>query len=558
MREKRPPPYSLLAASLGNSADPLLQNPRFLVIFLPAAGGFLPFFPGHAMIKTASAIGTGDRLIYPKGLPPAAAAGMSKPMNFISLPFFLFFPAAVLGYHLLPRRARAVWLLLASWVFYLFSGAAGFPFLLGAILASYAAGRLMEAGHRRRAAAAAVVLCAGTLFVLKYLQFFLSLAAEALNAWGLAVSSPALRLLLPAGISFYLFQAIGYVIDVYRGDQPAQRSLVRHALFLSFFPQLLSGPIARAPQLMPQLEDPPDVTWDGLRQGSFRFLWGAFKKLVIADRLAVLVNTVYAAPGDFGRLQVLAAMLAFSLQIYCDFSAYSDMALGTAQAMGFTLTENFRSPYFSRTIQEFWRRWHISLSSWFRDYLYIPLGGSRRGRRAKYRNLLIVFAVSGLWHGAGLTFLVWGLLHGAYQVIGAVTAPWRDRLRTRLGLRRESLPVRIFQTGCTFSLVTLAWVFFHAADLSAALAVFSRLLSGPLWVPLSAGLDRWDCLAASAALLVLLAAEVSEARMPLSRRWLEAPAPVRWITALGLLLAAAVLGCYGPGYDAQAFIYFKF
>ena len=265
-------------------------------------------------------------------------------MLFLSGRFFLFWPVTALGYHLVPRRWKAGWLLAASWFFYLCAGAAYFPVLLFVVLSSYAAGRLLERRPRRGLLALAVLLPAGLLFVLKYLTFALELAAAGLAALGLTVSSPALKLLLPAGLSFYVFQAVGYVIDVYRGDQRAQRSFLRHALFLSFFPQLLSGPIARSAQLRPQLESPPSVTWDGLRGGAFRFLWGAFKKLVIADRLALLVNTVFAAPANFGRLQVIGAAVAFSLQIYCDFSAYSDMALGSAQTMGFTLTENFRQP----------------------------------------------------------------------------------------------------------------------------------------------------------------------------------------------------------------------
>ncbi len=479
-------------------------------------------------------------------------------MLFLSGRFFLFWPVTVLGYHLVPRRWKAGWLLAASWFFYLCAGAAYFPVLLFVVLSSYAAGRLLERRPRRGLLALAVLLPAGLLFVLKYLTFALELAAAGLAALGLTVSSPALKLLLPAGLSFYVFQAVGYVIDVYRGDQRAQRSFLRHALFLSFFPQLLSGPIARSAQLRPQLESPPSVTWDGLRGGAFRFLWGAFKKLVIADRLALLVNTVFAAPANFGRLQVIGAAVAFSLQIYCDFSAYSDMALGSAQTMGFTLTENFRQPYFSKSIQEFWRRWHISLSSWFRDYLYIPLGGSRRGRVRQYVNLLVVFAVSGLWHGAALTFLVWGLLNGGYQVTGALTAPARMRLRQAVGLREDGRLTALLQMGCTFLLSTLAWVFFQASSLSLAGQVFARMVQGPLWVYASAGVDRWDFLAAAGALALLLAVDWAEQTQPLSQRWLKARGPVRWASALALLLATAVFGCYGPGYDAQSFIYFQF
>ncbi|OUN02467.1 hypothetical protein B5G43_16205 [Flavonifractor sp. An92] len=315
----------------------------------------------------------------------------------------------------------------------------------------------------------------------------------------------------------------------------------------------------RAPQLLPQLKELPPVTWDGLREGLFRFLWGAFKKLVLADRLAILVNLVFGAPGEFGRLQVLLAAFAFSLQIYCDFSAYSDMALGAARAMGFTLMENFRAPYFARSIQEFWRRWHISLSSWFRDYLYIPLGGSRRGTGRKYLNLLIVFAVSGLWHGAALTFLVWGLLNGVYQVIGAITAPVRSRIRSAVGLKDGRKVTTLWQMGITFLLATSAWVFFQAPSLTLAGEFYGALLRGPWWVFTSISLDRWDALAAAFGLLLLLVGDVlDQGKTPLAQRWREAPLPFRWGAALFLLVLTVVLGCYGPGYDAQSFIYFKY
>ena len=479
-------------------------------------------------------------------------------MAFLSAPFFCFFPVTVLGYALLPRRVKALWLLVMSWVFYLAAGPRYAPFLLCAILLSYGAGLLAGSG-KRWAAPGTVVLCVGTLFIFKYLNFACSLATGALNALGFSISSPALDLLLPAGLSFYLFAAMGYVLDVARGKLPPERNFLRYALFLSFFPHLLSGPIPRAPQLQPQLRSLPPVTWDGVREGLFRFLWGAFKKLVLADRLAILVNLVFGAPGEFGRLQVLLAAFAFSLQIYCDFSAYSDMALGAAKAMGFTLMENFRAPYFARSIQEFWRRWHISLSSWFRDYLYIPLGGSRRGTGRKYLNLLIVFAVSGLWHGAALTFLVWGLLNGVYQVIGAVTAPARSRVRGAVGLKDGRKRTALWQMGVTFLLATSAWVFFQAPSLALAGEFYGALFRGPWWVFTSIGLDRKDALAAACGLLLLLVGDVlDQGKTPLSRRWREAPLPLRWGTALLLLLLTAVLGCYGPGYDAQSFIYFQY
>ena len=486
-------------------------------------------------------------------------------MSFLSPGYLLFFPATVLLYFLLPRPCKNLWLLAASWFFYLCAGPDCFAFLLCATLVTYTGARLLErrdGASRKALLTLLLTLLFGTLFLFKYLDFAFSLAERVLDAAGLSFSSPALDLILPAGISFYLFMAAGYLIDVYRGDRAAEHSFLLCALFLSFFPHVISGPIARAGGLIPQFREVHRLDYDTFRAGLLRFLWGAFKKLCIADRLAVLVNAVFAAPGDFGWLQVIAAACAFSVQIYCDFSAYSDMALGSAEAMGFHLMENFRTPYFSRSIAEFWRRWHISLSAWFRDYLYIPLGGSRRGRTRKYLNILLVFAVSGLWHGAALTFVVWGLLNGIYQVAGGLTARLRARCRQSLRMREDRPLTVLWQMAVTFVLATLAWVFFKAGSLSGALAVLRAMLpAGPALVhPVlaSMGLDRREFLAAALAGLALLAVDLLSLRGSVRARVLALPRPLRWLVALILLLCVFLFGVYGTGYDPQDFIYFKF
>lgn len=484
-------------------------------------------------------------------------------MSFLSPGFFLFFPAVTAVYFLLPQRARSLWLLCASWYFYLCAGVDYFFFLLCTLVLTYAGARLLErqSGRARKGVLAALLLALfGTLALFKYLDFGLSLLERGLSALGLAFSSPALDLILPAGISFYLFAAAGYLIDVYRGDRPAEGRFLDLSLFLSFFPYLISGPIGRAGGLLPQFREVHPFDYRRLRRGLLRFLWGAFKKLLIADRLGLLVSTVYAAPESFGRLQVIGAALAFSIQIYCDFSAYSDMALGCADAMGFTLMENFRTPYFSRSIGDFWRRWHISLSSWFRDYLYIPLGGSRRGRVRKYLNLLIVFAVSGLWHGAALSFVVWGLLNGLYQVVGGLTRKLRDRARRGLRLSDDGPVTALLQMGITFLLSTAAWVFFKAGSLSHSLLIFKSMLTGPWLVrPISAwGLNAPELAVALAAVLLLLCADLLSLRLNLWDRCLDLPRPARWAIALALLMAVFIFGIYGSGYDPQDFIYFKF
>ncbi len=481
-------------------------------------------------------------------------------MSFLSLSYFAFFPLAALGYFLLPQRGRNLWLLGCSWFFYLCAGPAYFPFLAGVCLVSYFGGRRLEETRRKGLLVFCLVLFIGMLFLFKYLNFGMETLSRLLALAGLDWSPMVPRLLLPAGISFYLFAAMGYLIDVYRGKVEAEKSFVKTALFLSFFPALLSGPIGRADRLLSQFDSRHEFDAAGCREGFYRFLWGAFKKLVLADRLAVVVDTVFAGPGQFGSVQVIAAACAFSIQIYCDFSAYSDMAVGSARVMGFDLIENFRTPYFSRSVAEFWRRWHISLSTWFRDYLYIPLGGSRKGTGRRYCNILVVFAVSGLWHGAALSFVVWGLLNGLYQVVGAVTAPARNRLRAALPGGEDGALVKLWQMGWVFLLSTVAWVFFEAGSLTAALAVFRGMASPVLWVPpLSGmGMDRWEFLAAGVGFLVLTGVDWYSTRTDPARKLAESPRWLRWVVSLALLLVVVVFGSYGSGYDAQSFIYGQF
>jgi len=482
-------------------------------------------------------------------------------VSFLSISYFAFFPVAALAYFLLPAKARNVWLLGCSWFFYLCAGAEYLPFLLITVAGTYFAALALEKSKSRGLLWLCLGLFIGALFLFKYLAFGASVVKRVLALVGLDWSGAVPKLLLPAGISFYFFTAMGYLIDVYRGKCAAEKRFVSCALFLSFFPYLLSGPIGRGPELLPQFETVHRYDYRSLREGLLRFLWGAFKKLVLADRLAVAVDTVFAAPERFGAVQVLLAACAFSIQIYCDFSAYSDMAIGSAKAMGFTLMENFRTPYFSRSIAEFWRRWHVSLSSWFRDYLYIPLGGSRRGTARKWVNVLIVFAVSGLWHGAAASFLVWGLLNGVYQVVGGVTAPLRARARTALRLTEGKKVTALWQILWVFGLATIAWVFFEAGSITSGVAVLRNMVKPVLWDVgglAAMGMDVKEWLAAGAGLLLLTAVDAWSQKADPAEKVLSAPRWVRWCVYLGLLMVVVIFGSYGSGYNAQDFIYGQF
>lgn len=324
----------------------------------------------------------------------------------------------------------------------------------------------------------AIVATAGPLFYFKYFDFLSCVVGTATNACAVASYTPVESLILPLGISFYTLHALGYLIDVYRNRQTTEPSLISFAAFIAYFPQLVAGPIARSDNLLPQVKTKRTASQDEIDSGVRLIIWGVFKKVVIADQLTQLVDPVYAAPGSFGGVVLLIATIAFAIQIYCDFSGYTDIAIGLARLMGIKLITNFNRPYMATTIQEFWRRWHMSLSTWFRDYLYKPLGGSRHGTGATMRNLMIVFVVSGLWHGANWTFLIWGFLHGLYMVVhlGAVT------LREKNPGLVPRLPT-LLAWFITVGLVTLAWVFFRAPSVIDALVVLRGIvLHAPLEV----------------------------------------------------------------------------
>jgi alginate O-acetyltransferase complex protein AlgI len=350
---------------------------------------------------------------------------------FNSLQFVFFFPAVVALYFATPARFRWVLLLAASYYFY----AAWKPEYLVLIFASttvdYACARGMGAWGsdrvRRLLLYASITANIGMLFAFKYLNFFSESARAVLAEFNIFHGVPTFDLLLPVGISFYTFQSLSYTIDVYRGQTKPERHFGIFALYVSFFPQLVAGPIERSYRLLPQFFEHRGFDGPRITSGLRLMLWGFFMKLVIADRLAVYVNEVYSNPQAFAPSTLLLATYFFAFQIFCDFAGYSSIAIGAARVLGYELMQNFNRPYFAASIREFWGRWHISLSTWFRDYLYLPLGGNRVERRRWYLNLLVVFIVSGLWHGAAWTFIVWGALHGSYLVVSLVTSGVRER-----------------------------------------------------------------------------------------------------------------------------------
>lgn len=403
-------------------------------------------------------------------------------MLFNSFEFVLFFPAVAAMYFALPYRFRGGLLLVASYFFYMCWEPGYLVLILISTLVDYWAALLMgcttRRGVRRAFLAGSLGTNLGLLFFFKYYNFFREALTGLFGDLGVEASFPVSHFLLPVGISFYTFQTLSYTIEVYRGRQEPERRLDVFALYVAFFPQLVAGPIERASHLLPQLKARCDFDYDRVSDGVKLMFWGLFKKMVIADRLATFVDPVYNHPEIHNGLYLTVATVFFAFQIYCDFSGYTDIALGAARVFGVGLMDNFERPYFARSVAVFWRRWHISLSTWFRDYVYFPLGGNRVATGRWCFNVGAVFVLSGLWHGANWTFLVWGALHGTYLIASRLLGPWRARAVAWIHLDRAPRALRVLQGTATFTLVCFAWIFFRARNLADAWYVATHLFRG--------------------------------------------------------------------------------
>lgn len=468
-------------------------------------------------------------------------------MLFNSLDFAVFFAVVLLVYSRLGFRGQNLWLLAASYFFY---GSWNWRFLgllVGSALVDYFVGlRIAASGdnQRKRRAwlAVSITFNLGVLAYFKYLNFFIDSAVSFLTALGFTAHTSTLSIILPAGISFFLFQSMSYAIDLYRRETAVITHLPDYLLYTAFFPNMLAGPIERPSHLSGQLRAPRVVTPEGVSSGLFLMVWGLFKKVAVADNLAPYVDAVYGNASAHSAPTLWLATYVFAFQIYCDFSGYSDMAIGMARVLGIDLIRNFRTPYFARNVQEFWRRWHISLSTWFRDYVYMPLGGSKNGVRRTWINTMAVFLVSGLWHGANWTFVIWGGLHGLY-----LTA---HRALTARATKHDWPAVPpLVGVLLTFNLVSLAWVFFRAGSLDQALTIIIRMFAAP-------GRLFWDSSLVSGliALALLLAAELRiEPQFP-DTRIAEHRLAVRVAVTVALITSVLFLGAK---VGAQ-FIYFQF
>jgi D-alanyl-lipoteichoic acid acyltransferase DltB (MBOAT superfamily) len=481
---------------------------------------------------------------------------------FNSLTFLIFTTFFFPLYFATKGRLRLWVCLIASYIFYgwwdwRFLSLIAFSTLMDFYFGE-SISRTEEPRRRRFFLICSMVMNLGFLGVFKYFNFFIDSFAELLLSLGVQPNMSSLRIILPVGISFYTFQSMSYTIDVYRREISVERDRLKFAAFIALFPQLVAGPIVRARDLLPQMNEDKKFSWDNFNSGMGRILWGFFKKMAIADSLAPFVDQVFASPQSFGSMHLLIGVFFYSFQIYCDFSGYSDIAIGLARIMGFHFPENFRTPYFSTSFSEFWTRWHISLSSWLRDYLYIPLGGNRHGKLATYRNNMLTMLLGGLWHGANWAFVFWGFLHGLYLILQRAIAPvWQRFVRL---IRLPKFADDAVAMATVYSLTLLAWIFFRSGSIGLAggdsFATANKIIAGIFSLEgfgFEAVVNKFQVIKGVLLIGVLLAVEVTNFHF----RWnvLQIRNPVwRMAAFAGLLWLIAFFGTFG----ANAFIYFQF
>lgn len=481
-------------------------------------------------------------------------------MLFNSFSFLIFFIIAVVTYFIIPPKIRCFWLVILSYYFYMVWNPKYAIVLAFSTIVAYAGGILIDDIRiKSRVVLKKVIfiLClicnVGLLIAFKYSQFIVHNMNRILTKLG-HEGIQITHFVMVVGISFYTFQVIGYLVDVYREKIVAEKNIIKFSLLVSFFPKLLSGPIEDSKSFLEQVNDIENVNvWNYKRivDGGILIIWGVFVKMVIADRISILVNTVFDSYKMYYSVELFVAAIAYSIQIYCDFMSYSIVAVGTAQVLGFVVTDNFDTPYFAISIKDFWRRWHISLSIWLREYIYIPFGGNRKSKFRKYINLMLTFLISGIWHGANWNFIVWGGLHGLYQVSGEVLCPIRKKITSHM--KTDCFSFKIGQIMFTFFLTTIAWIFFRVNSISDGFYYIERMFTKiNLWALsdgtiYTLGLDRVEANILLISLAVLCFVDVyrylrkENISMFLSKQNLW----FRWISIFALIFAILIFGEWG-------------
>lgn len=471
-------------------------------------------------------------------------------MLFNSLAFAVFLPIVFILYWALPHKYRYILLFLASYYFYMSWNVKYVVLILFTTFVSYTSGLLLKEMQfqRKKTILLSLTLLAslGVLFFFKYSNLFLGTLGAVCERFAIPLHPVTLNLMLPVGISFYTFQTLSYVIDVYKGKVEPERNFIKYAAFIAFFPQLVAGPIERTENLLPQIGKEQFFSYEKASYGLKLMAWGFFKKLVIADTVGIYADQIYSETHYFNGFSLFLATLFFTIQIYCDFSGYSDIAIGCAKLFGIDLMRNFKSPYFSRSLKEFWSRWHISLSTWFRDYVYIPLGGNRVSPMRKHLNLIVTFLASGLWHGANYTFVLWGFFHGVGQVIEKILGKWLGKFQNRI---------------LTFLLVVIGWVFFRAGTISEAFYVLTHM-----WYGISSPVDYivngirdfhmtpLDGFSVIVPVIMLAVYDYTDLKADPINLLLKLPGKARWAVYYGFMLFFLLFASF----NAREFVYFQF
>ncbi len=488
-------------------------------------------------------------------------------MLFNSFEFLLFFPIVTIIYFLLPHKFRWFHLLVASCVFYMYFIPVYILILFLTIIIDYFAGIMIENAadkRKKRFLIMSIFANVGVLAVFKYYNFFIQNINEALHLTNKANALLLLNIMLPIGLSFHTFQAMSYTIEVYRGKQKAEKHFGIYSLYVMFYPQLVAGPIERPQNMIHQFYEHHKLEYENVSKGMRLILWGLLKKIVIADRLSIATDAIFNKPSHYSGITLAIGTFFFAFQIFCDFSGYSDIAIGAARVMGFRLMTNFNKPYHSRNISEFWKRWHISLSTWFRDYLYISLGGNRVSIPRMYFNLFFVFLVSGFWHGANWTFIIWGALHGFYLIFALFTKKHIDIIATKTGIKAKRHLNNLLNVISTFILVDFAWIFFRANNIKDAFYIVNKLLYIPseiikvIHTKKTTFLNIPDfidvLLPCFACILFLEIAHIVQVKYRLEDTFDKKSAFLRWSLYYLGIFALIYLGVY----EKHQFIYFQF
>lgn len=493
-------------------------------------------------------------------------------MVFNSAAYLVFFPIVVLLYFIMPNKLRNSWLLVASYYFYMQWNAKYAILLFISTFITYLSGLLIshfiqkdKMPFAKLSVAGSFILNLAILVFFKYSNFIVENINRIGSLFGQNLKIAEFDILLPVGISFYIFQALSYTMDVYRGKVEATRNLMKYMLFVSFFPQLVAGPIERSANLLSQFEEKHTFEVYRVRHGLLVMLWGLFMKMVIADNIAPSVNMIYEYYPQYTGIEIIVATVLFAFQIYCDFAGYSLIAIGSAEVLGFRLMENFRAPYLATSVSDFWDRWHISLTTWFTDYLYIPLGGNRKGKLRKYINVFLVFFVSGLWHGAAYTYIAWGVFNGIFMILEEVTKDFREEIYVKFHVDKSRFSFRLGCRLITFVLIDFTWLFFRATGFGMAFQLLRKCITDLQFGKLfglvfgNIGMSAPQMVILTLALILLFAVDyIREKGQDAAALVLKQGGWFRWGVYLGLLFTILIFGVYGNIYEQTQFIYFQF